>query len=229
MKRIVEKLTYANVMATVAVFIALGGASYAAVKLPKNSVGTKQIKNNAITGAKIKNGAISGSKVNLSSLGQVPTAANATSASTAATATNATHAATATEATHAATATDATHAASADSASALAAPEPVHLVTEFENGFRNSGEGLEKAGYYLDRQCEVHLQGSVVGNSERIAFNLPEGFRPGGDIFAAVPTGVEPGHLEIFADGSVRLGFYGEGTGERTFGLDGVTFRVAGC
>lgn len=49
MKRLRPKLTYANVMATIAVFIALGGASYAATKLPKNSVGSKQIKANAVT------------------------------------------------------------------------------------------------------------------------------------------------------------------------------------
>jgi len=54
-----SRLTYANVMATVAVFIALGGVSYAAVKLPKNSVGSAQIKKNAVTGAKVKSGAIS--------------------------------------------------------------------------------------------------------------------------------------------------------------------------
>jgi hypothetical protein len=213
-----EKLTYANVIATIALFIALGGASYAAVKLPKNSVGTKQIKNNAITGAKIKNGAVAGAKIDVASLGQVPKAASATTASTAVTATNAVNAS------HAASASDA---AIADSARALSAPEPVHLVTEFENGFRNNGEGYEKAGYYLDRQCEVHLQGSIVGNSPRIAFNLPEGFRPPGDIFASVPTGTAPGYTEILADGSVRVGFYE--SGERTFGLDGVTFRVAGC
>jgi hypothetical protein len=47
------KLTYANVVATLALFIALGGASYAALKLPKNSVGTKQLKKNAVTLAKI--------------------------------------------------------------------------------------------------------------------------------------------------------------------------------
>lgn len=41
MHRIRGKLTYANVMATIAVFIALGGASYAAIKLPKNSVGAE--------------------------------------------------------------------------------------------------------------------------------------------------------------------------------------------
>jgi hypothetical protein len=48
------KLTYANVMATIAVFIALSGASYAAFKLPKNSVGTKQLKKNAVTSPKVK-------------------------------------------------------------------------------------------------------------------------------------------------------------------------------
>lgn len=53
MKRILAKLTYANVMATVAVFIALGGASYAALKLPKNSVGAKQLKKGAVTPLKL--------------------------------------------------------------------------------------------------------------------------------------------------------------------------------
>src|SRR4051794_13795005 len=35
--KIRSALTYANVMATVAVFLALGGGAYAALKLPKNS------------------------------------------------------------------------------------------------------------------------------------------------------------------------------------------------
>jgi hypothetical protein len=48
------KLTYANLMATIAVFIALGGSAYGATHLPKNSVGTKQIKNGAVTSAKVK-------------------------------------------------------------------------------------------------------------------------------------------------------------------------------
>jgi hypothetical protein len=71
------RFTYANVMATIAVFIALGGASYAAVKLPKNSVGTKQIKKGAVTGAKIKDGTITGAKINVSTLGAVPSAVHA--------------------------------------------------------------------------------------------------------------------------------------------------------
>jgi hypothetical protein len=39
----------------IALFIALGGTSYAAVKLPANSVGSKQIKTNAVRSAEVKN------------------------------------------------------------------------------------------------------------------------------------------------------------------------------
>jgi hypothetical protein len=46
--------SYANVVASVAMFVALGGASYAAVKLPSNSVGTAQIKTGAVTSKKIR-------------------------------------------------------------------------------------------------------------------------------------------------------------------------------
>src|SRR3982750_3082011 len=52
------RLTYANVASTLALFIALGGVSYAAVTLPKNSVGSKQLKKNAVTASKVKNGSL---------------------------------------------------------------------------------------------------------------------------------------------------------------------------
>ncbi len=52
MKQIRKRLTYANVMSSIAVFLVLGGATaFAAGKLGKNRVGTKQLKNNAVTGA----------------------------------------------------------------------------------------------------------------------------------------------------------------------------------
>jgi hypothetical protein len=41
------------VISLIALFVALGGASYAAVSLPNNSVGTAQIKNNAVNYKKI--------------------------------------------------------------------------------------------------------------------------------------------------------------------------------
>jgi hypothetical protein len=58
LSRLRARLTYANVIATVALFVALGGSSYAALKLPKNSVGSKQIKANAVTTAKVKAGSL---------------------------------------------------------------------------------------------------------------------------------------------------------------------------
>lgn len=58
MSSIRKRLTYANVVATLALFLAIGGVSYAAIKLPKNSVGTKQLKNGAVTGKKIAPAAI---------------------------------------------------------------------------------------------------------------------------------------------------------------------------
>jgi hypothetical protein len=51
-------LSYANVMATIAVFIALGGGAYAATALPKNSVGAPQLRNDAVSSAKVKNGSL---------------------------------------------------------------------------------------------------------------------------------------------------------------------------
>lgn len=48
-----HRLTYANAMATVAVLLALGGGAYAATSLPRNSVGTKQLKDGAVTKPKL--------------------------------------------------------------------------------------------------------------------------------------------------------------------------------
>ena len=53
----------AMVVATVALFIALGGAGYAAVSIPRNSVGTSQLKNFAVTPLKIQPGAIKTKKL----------------------------------------------------------------------------------------------------------------------------------------------------------------------
>jgi hypothetical protein len=97
--RVGGRLTYANVVATVALFIALGGGAYAAYRLPANSVGTKQIKNGAVTAKKIARGAVTaasvragsltGSQIAVSTLGTVPAAAFAANASRADSAANA--------------------------------------------------------------------------------------------------------------------------------------------
>lgn len=75
-------LTYANVMATVAVFIALGGGAYAAVQISGD-----QLQDRSVRGRKIKPNALGGQEIAERKLGTVPAA---TTAQTATTATNAT-------------------------------------------------------------------------------------------------------------------------------------------
>jgi hypothetical protein len=95
-KQIRKRITYANVMSSIAVFLVLGGASaYAAKKIgsneikgnsittgkiKKNAITASKIKQNSITTGKIKNGAVTGAKVNVGTLGTVPNATHATNA-----------------------------------------------------------------------------------------------------------------------------------------------------
>jgi hypothetical protein len=59
-----QRLTYANVMSSIAVFLILGGATaIAANQLAKNSVGKKQLKANSVTTAKIKKNAVTTAKL----------------------------------------------------------------------------------------------------------------------------------------------------------------------
>jgi hypothetical protein len=69
MSSIRNKLNYANVTATVALFLALGGGAYAALRVPKNSVGTHQLKKNAVTGIKVKDGTLTGKDFKKGSIG----------------------------------------------------------------------------------------------------------------------------------------------------------------
>lgn len=81
------RLTYANVMSTIAVFLTLGGATaIAAGQLGKNSVGSRQLKaksvttgkiaSNAVNGAKIAAHSLTGDDINVGALGVVPRAAS---------------------------------------------------------------------------------------------------------------------------------------------------------
>lgn len=64
MKKLGGTLTYANVVSTICLFLLLGGgAAFAASKLAKNSVGSKQLKAKAVTSAKLKNGAVTAAKL----------------------------------------------------------------------------------------------------------------------------------------------------------------------
>jgi hypothetical protein len=162
MKTLRTRLTFANVTSCLALFIALGGASYAATQLPKDSVGAKQlmknavttakVKKEAITAAKVKKGTLTGKQINLAKLGTVPSA---------------------------------THAASADS---IPQAEATHIVGApgqpgFENGAENlplplPGISYPPVGFYKDAFGVVHLEGEVKMPAPGVAFTLPPGYRP---------------------------------------------------
>ena len=58
MKGMFSNGRYANVTATMALIVALGGTSYAAIALPANSVGSRQLKRDAVTNSKLDSGAV---------------------------------------------------------------------------------------------------------------------------------------------------------------------------
>jgi hypothetical protein len=161
MSRLRSKLTYANVMATAAVFIALGGSAYA-FHLGKNSVGTKQLKKNAVTTAKVKNeaitaakvkkGTLTGTQISASTLGTVPTAQTAQTA---------------------------------QMANTVAPSEPWHEVgspgePQFQHGCKNLVSTEQTVRFYKDHEGVVHLEGRYTGCAGKgdTAFQLPAGYRP---------------------------------------------------
>jgi hypothetical protein len=52
-----------NVVAYLALFVALGGSSYAAINLPAGSVGSKQLRNGAVTNKKLAKGTVGPAKL----------------------------------------------------------------------------------------------------------------------------------------------------------------------
>jgi len=58
MSAITSRLSYANIIASLALFIALGGVSWAAASLPRASVGNPQLKANAVSTEKVRNGSL---------------------------------------------------------------------------------------------------------------------------------------------------------------------------
>jgi hypothetical protein len=80
LNRLRKRLSYANVIATVALFMALGGVSYAAATAAKNSVVSSSIKNGQVKTADLANNAVTSPKIKD---GQVKTADLAAGAVTA--------------------------------------------------------------------------------------------------------------------------------------------------
>ncbi|HET7416236.1 MAG TPA: hypothetical protein VFJ61_01215 [Solirubrobacterales bacterium] len=193
------RLTYANVVATIALFAALGGVSYAATALPKNSVGAGQIQAEAIRTGKIADGAVTASKLGqgvrerIAASGVTPatvstpesvkhadTADKATTASTAAFADRADSAAAATHADSADDADTADVANTAKDADSLGGQPADHYMTA--NSVLRSGQ--TEAGDYI----------AAAGNGE--AGTVLVQFWP------HLPESLQEGHIKVLGEGA---------------------------
>ena len=70
-----DRLSYANVVATLALFVALGGTSYAAL-----SITSKDVKNRSLKGGDLRLNTVTGKEIRESKLGRVPSADTAATA-----------------------------------------------------------------------------------------------------------------------------------------------------
>jgi hypothetical protein len=187
------RLTYANVVASLALFIALGGASYAATSLPKGSVGTDQIQAEAVRTGKVADDAVTAVKLaqgvreRLAPVGGTPATPTTTSvpesvkhaetADRALTATTASSAATAKSAESADTARSAD---TAKDAEALGGQPASHYLTA--NSVLQSGQ--TEAGDYI----------AAAGNGE--AGTVLVQFWP------HLPESLQEGHIKVLGEGA---------------------------
>ncbi|HEY1356216.1 MAG TPA: hypothetical protein VGF09_07860 [Solirubrobacterales bacterium] len=213
MKAIRARLSYANVVATLALVLALGGVSWAATKLPKNSVGTKQIKNNAVTGAKVKKHTLTGKDINLNKLGTVPSAKNATSATTASSLTP------------------------PEAVRLVGAAGQPQFLDGTVNFPPEQGVSFHPVGFYKDHEGIVHLEGMAqVGTGENpitgLLFQLPPGYRPAAGIDLVFPNVEDEETISVLGSNIVSGGHnlegdvYANGGKETIVSLSGVTFRA---
>ncbi len=239
------KLTFANVISCLALFVALGGLAVAA-GLPKNSVGTKQLKKNAVTAVKIKQGAIGASKIQESAVGATKIQDGAISAAKiqgrAITGAQIADGSLTGTQVNASTLGIVPSAERANRADSLPPPEAWHLVgapgePQFKNGWEDFEPAslLEPVAFFKDHEGIVHLKGRATRSTpgSNFIFALPPGFRPATNkvLIQAVSCECSSGPVgELDINGTKPAEEFNSGAlygpNATTVGLDGVTFRA---
>lgn len=148
----------ALVVAVAALILAMVGTGYAALKLPKNSVGTVQLKKKAVTKAKVKNNTLTGKQIKESTLGTVPNASHASVA-------------------------DLANSIPASQVHVVGAPnEPPFLSGSTNYGSLSGLANTPQVSFMKDHDNVVHLEGIAKkgegGPIPGTLFQLPAGFRP---------------------------------------------------
>ena len=190
----------ALVISLIALFVALGGTGYAALK-----VTGKNVKNRSLTGKDVKKNSLRGTEIRESKLGKVPRAAIADSAANAGNAGNAA----------ALGGKPAGAYASADTPGQFISPPLQNSYAQLP--------GAAPVGYWKGPGGIVHLQGGLTdGVSIQPIFTLPPGFRPKTKRSFAVWCATAGAQLvEVLTSGVVQA--Y---CGTADTHLDGIAFRT---
>lgn len=197
LKQIRSRLTYANVMSTIAVVLALGGTTaFAASTLGRNSVGTKQLRKNAVTGVKVRDRSLTGRDLRTGTLGQVPSAAQAD------------------------------HANTATTIAPPEAPHLVGAPGEPSFSGSWGASSVAPVSFYEDREGVVHLAGRVrrpeLKPIDQIILTLPAAYRPAHvSLFTAA---TESGPSTVFINPTGELITVSDSKQE--ISLDGFSWRA---
>jgi hypothetical protein len=199
------QLSFSNVISCLALFVALGGTSYA---VARNSVGEKQLKNNAVTSSKVRDGSLTASDFGGISAPRGPRGADGPAGPP-----------------------GGRGEAGPQGAPGPAAAEPWKALA-FSSGWTNFGAIFEVGSYRKDQLGVVHLRGLITraagtpGGGSQIAV-LPPGYHPQRALIFVVQTG-EPngvGRIDVRPDGSLTWNSGQSGEQDYT-SLTGISFST---
>jgi hypothetical protein len=163
---------FANAVSLLALFIALGGTSYAVINLPAGSVGNRELKRDAVTASKIRNRSIGPAELTPDAAGRRGPRGPQGPAGT-----------------------DGLPGAAGDAVG----PEPWQPLP-FAGAWTNYGSGFVGGAYRKDPHGRVYVRGLVTKNggspvSGDVIAILPPGYRPPAKQLFAVGTGGDTGQL----------------------------------
>jgi hypothetical protein len=241
LSRIRARLTYANVVATMALFLAMGGGAYAAATIDSADVVNGSLKSvdlsntDGVRGADVRDdtlvgGGLTGVDIKEATLNEVPSALSAIQARSA---DQADFLDGKDSSDFAGTGSEPWHEVGTTGQPGFSTDEQCSSDGSVGSCWRNGDFGSNDVGFLRDPFGFVHLKGLPIcdapggcgtGGTETV-FALPAGYRPAAREHHRPATHEPVTAVRIDSEGNVRIGGSAEWFGN--FSLDGITFRCA--